>query len=114
MKASTQARLWYAQRISAMVLALCVAVHLITIVLAMRGGLSAAEILSRTRGNAAFALFYALFLLSAVIHAPIGLARIAEEWLQWRGRSLGLGLLAFGALLLVLGARAIWGVYAGQ
>lgn len=114
MKASTQARLWYAQRISAMVLALCVVVHLLTILVAMRGGLSGAEILARTRGNTAFALFYALFLLSAVIHAPIGLARIAEEWLQWRGRSLGLALLAFGVLLLVIGARAIWGVYAGQ
>ncbi len=114
MKASTQARLWYAQRISAMVLALCVVVHLLTILVAMRGGLSGAEILARTRGNTAFALFYALFLLSAVIHAPIGLARIAEEWLQWRGRSLGLALLAFVVLLLVIGARAIWGVYAGQ
>ena len=68
--------------------------------MAMRGGLSAAEILARTRGNMAFALFYALFLISAVVHAPIGLARIAEEWLQWRGRSLGVALLAFAFLLL--------------
>ncbi|MBC7710250.1 MAG: succinate dehydrogenase, partial [Rhizobacter sp.] len=33
-----------------MLLALCVLVHLVTILYAMRGGLSAAEILARTRG----------------------------------------------------------------
>ncbi len=96
-----------------MVLALCVVVHLITILIAMRGGLSSQEILARTRGNEVFAAFYILFLLSAVVHAPIGLARIAEEWLQWRGRSLGLALLVFAVGLLVLGVRAIWGVYVG-
>lgn len=63
MTASTQAKLWYAQRISAMVLALCVLVHLVTILYAMRGGLSATEILARTRGNNAFALFYVVFVL---------------------------------------------------
>ena len=51
--AATQARLWDWQRISAMVLALCVAIHLVTIVYAVRGGLSAAEILARTQGKLA-------------------------------------------------------------
>ena len=111
MKASTQAKLWYAQRISAMVLALCVLVHLVTILYAMRGGLSAAEILSRTRGNTVFALFYALFVVSAVVHAPIGMARIAEEWLQWRGRSLTVALLLVTLVLLISGLRAVWSVY---
>ena len=114
MKASTQAKLWYAQRISAMLLALCVLVHLVTILYATRGGLSAAEILARTRGNAPFAIFYLLFVISVVVHAPIGLARIAEEWLQWRGRSLHVALLLVMLLLTVLGMRAVWGVYAGQ
>ena len=79
MKASTQAKLWYAQRISAMLLALCVLVHLVTILYAMRGGLSAAEILARTRGNTAFAIFYVLFVISVVVHAPIGLALKASS-----------------------------------
>ena len=113
MKASTQVRLWYAQRISAMLLALCVVVHLVTILYAMRGGLSAAEILTRTRGNFSFAMFYVVFVLSVVVHAPIGLARIAEEWMQWRGRSLHIALLFVTLLLTVLGLRAVWGVYAG-
>jgi fumarate reductase subunit C len=113
LKASTQARLWYAQRISAMLLALCVLVHLVTILYAMRGGLSAAEILARTRGNFPFAIFYVVFVMSVVVHAPIGLARIAEEWMQWRGRSLHIALLLVALMLTVLGLRAVWGVYAG-
>jgi fumarate reductase subunit C len=113
LKKSTEAKLWYAQRISAMVLALCVVVHLVTILYAMRGGLSAAEILARTRGNVAFALFYVVFVLSVVVHAPIGLARIAEEWLSWRGRSLHVALIVLVLALGITGLRAVWGVYAG-
>lgn len=113
MTRATQARLWYAQRISAMVLALCVLVHLVTILYAVRGGLSATEILARTRGNTAFALFYVVFVLSVVAHAPIGLARIAEEWLNWRGRSLRVTLVLIALLLAITGLRAVWGVYVG-
>ena len=54
-----------------------------------------------------------LFVISVVVHAPIGLARIAEEWMQWRGRSLHVALLLVSLLLTVLGLRAVWGVYAG-
>jgi len=50
-------RLWVAQRATAVVLALCVAVHLITLVYAVRGGLSAADILGRTRGSIAWGSF---------------------------------------------------------
>ena len=39
--------LWMLQRASAVVLALCVFVHLATIIYAVQGGLSAAEILGR-------------------------------------------------------------------
>jgi fumarate reductase subunit C len=42
MSARAETRLWIAQRASAVVLAVCVVVHLIVIVYAMRGGLSAA------------------------------------------------------------------------
>ena len=51
--AAREARLWYWQRMSAMVLAICVVVHIVTIIYAVRGGLTAAEILSRTRGSIA-------------------------------------------------------------
>ena len=53
--ARREAVLWIGQRVSAMVLAACVMVHLVTIIYAVRGGLSAAEILARTRGSIAWA-----------------------------------------------------------
>ena len=49
MSARAETRLWLAQRASAAVLALCVAVHLVTMIAAVRGGLTAAEMLGRTR-----------------------------------------------------------------
>ena len=106
-----QARLWYWQRISAMVLFLCVLLHLATIIYAVRGGLSAGEILARTQGNWPFALFYLVFVTAVAVHAPIGLARIVEEWLGWRGRASALLAAAFALTLLVLGLRAVWAVF---
>ena len=57
MSVRSQVLLWGAQRVSALVLALCVVVHLVTIIFAVRNGLSAAEILGRTRRNGALAAF---------------------------------------------------------
>jgi len=106
------AGLWLAQRASAAVLALCVLVHIVVMIYAVRGGLSAAEILGRTRGNAGWAVFYSLFVLAVAVHAPIGLRAIAIEWLGWRGRSLGIFVHLFAALLLMMGLRAVWAVCA--
>jgi fumarate reductase subunit C len=103
--------LWLAQRASAAVLAVCVVVHLFTIVYAVQGGLSAAEILERTRGSIGWFAFYSLFVLAVTIHAPIGLRPVLGEWLGWRGRSRDLALLAFAAVLAWLGMRAVLGVF---
>ena len=103
--------LWIAQRASAAVLAVCVAVHLVTIVYAVQGGLSAAEILGRTRGNVAWLAFYSLFVLAVTIHAPIGLRPVLGEWLGWRGKWRDLALLAFAGLLAWSGMRAVLGVF---
>ena len=78
----------------------------------MRGGLSAAEILGRTRGNAGWLAFYTAFVLAAAVHAPIGLRAICGEWLRWRGRSLGIAVLLFALALAALGLRAVWAVFA--
>ena len=110
--AVAQARRWYWQRISAMVLAVCVLLHLSGMVWAVRGGLSAAEILARTQGNALFAGFYAVFVGACAVHVPIGLASIAREWWQWPPRAALWFARAVTATLLVLGLRAVWGVYA--
>jgi fumarate reductase subunit C len=108
--AIAQAKRWYWQRISAMVLALCVLVHLAVIVYAVRGGLSAAEILGRTRGNWGFGLFYAVFVIACAVHVPVGLARIAEEWLHWRAALALNAARLFALLLLVMGLRAVYAV----
>lgn len=104
--------LWLAQRASAVVLALCVAVHLATIVYAVQGGLTAAEILGRTRGNTGWLAFYSVFVLAVTIHAPIGLRAVFIEWLRWRGRSRDLFLIAFAALLAWMGMRSVFAVFA--
>ena len=107
-----ETRLWLAQRVSAAVLALCVIVHVITIIYATRGGLSGAEILARTRGNTAWFAFYVLFVMAVAVHVPIGLRAIATEWLRWTGARRDLVLGAFGVALAVMGFRAAWAVFA--
>jgi fumarate reductase subunit C len=106
-----QAVLWIAQRATAAILALCVVVHLATIIYAVQGGLSAAEILGRTRGNVAWLAFYSLFVLAVSVHAPIGLRSVCIEWLRWRGRSRDVVLLLFAASLAWMGMRAVLAVF---
>lgn len=108
-----QAKLWYYQRISAMVLALCVAVHLCIIYYAIEGGLSAHEILARTRGNWGFALFYEVFVLACFVHAPIGLANILRENVANNFLNRVLPIL-LAALILILGTMAVIGVVWGD
>ena len=112
MNARAQVLLWGAQRISAMVLALCVLVHLITIIFAVRNGLSAAEILGRTRGNVPLAAFYALFVAAVSVHAPIGLRTMLSETFNWRGTGLELTVLAVALALAATGLRAVYAVFA--
>jgi fumarate reductase subunit C len=103
--------LYIAQRGTAVILAFAVTVHLVTIIYATRGGLTAGDVLARTQGNRWFLGFYLVFVLAAAIHAPIGLRSVLREWARWRGRSLDLAMLAFSSLLLVLGVRAALAVY---
>ena len=107
-----ETRLWIAQRASAAVLALCVLVHLATMIYAVRGGLTGAEILARTRGSGAWLAFYSVFVLAVTVHAPIGLRAVLAEWLGWRGRSRDAALLLFAMLLAWMGMRAVFGVFA--
>ena len=103
--------LWMLQRASAAVLALCVMVHLATMVYAIRGGLSAAEILGRTRGSYGWLAFYSLFVLACAVHVPIGLRAVLTEWFKWRSGARDLALAAFAALIAALGMRAVIGVF---
>jgi fumarate reductase subunit C len=107
-----QAKLWYAQRISAMVLGICVAVHLVMIFYAIRGGLTAQEILGRTQGNVLFAFFYEVFVLACFIHAPIGISNILQETFPKSAIAKPVAG-ALGLLILILGNAAVLGVYTG-
>ena len=104
--------LWLAQRASAAVLALCVIVHLVTMIVAVRGGLTAAEILGRTRGSLAWAAFYGIFVVGVAIHAPIGVRTIVAEWRGGHVRGIDAAMLVFAGALLVLGLRAVFAVTA--
>jgi len=108
----TQTLLWLAQRVTAAILAVCVAVHLATITYAVQGGLTAAEILGRTRGNTAWLVFYSVFVVAAAIHAPIGMRSVLGEWLKWRGIWREVFLVFFAYTLLWLGLQAVIGVFA--
>jgi fumarate reductase subunit C len=92
-----------------MVLAVCVVAHLITIILAVRNGLSAAEILGRTRGSVAWGGFYALFVAAVAIHAPIGARNIFAEF-GWHGRFVDTLMFVLALTLAAWGLRAVWAV----
>lgn len=104
--------MWVAQRVTAMILVVAIVVHLVTILIAVRGGLSAAEIIGRTSGNEAWLAFYTVFAVAAGLHGAIGLRGIAAEWLGWRGRAFDLAWLGIGALTALFGIRAAIGLYA--
>lgn len=109
---SMQTRQWCWQRISAMVLAGCVLVHLGIILYAVRGGLTAVEILGRTHNNWLFGAFYSVFVLACTAHVPIGVANIADEWFGIRGLKSVFIAQIFTWGILILGLRAVWGVIA--
>ena len=111
MNVKVQTILWLAQRASAAVLGLCVFVHLATMIYAVRGGLTAAEILGRTRGSVAWLAFYSLFVLAIVVHVPIGLRAVLGEWFGWQSRSREVGLLLLASFLAYSGLRAVFGVF---
>ena len=107
MSARREVAFWVAQRATAVVLAACVVIHLATMVYAVRNGLTANEILGRTRGSLLWGAFYSTFVVAAAIHAAIGLRTIAAEWLRWKGQPAELAVTVVGLALTVLGLRAV-------
>ncbi len=106
-----QTRLWLAQRISALVLAVAVTVHLAGIIVAVQGGLTAAEIIARVGGNGVVAVFYGVFVIACAVHAPIGLRTVLSEMTALKPVSVNGIASAFAAVVLVLGLRAVLGFY---
>jgi fumarate reductase subunit C len=102
--------LFIAQRVSAMILAPLVIIHLVTIIYAIQDGLTAAEILARTKGSLLWGGVYGLFVVAAAVHGSIGLRVIFREWTGRGGAGLNIAALLFGLLMLVLGLRAVGAV----
>ena len=103
-------RLYLAQRLSAAVMLPLILVHLGTILYAVDAGLTAAEILARTRGSLFWGVFYGLVVAAAAVHAAIGLRSVLGEWTQLKGRALDATALVFGLIVAGLGARAVYAV----
>ena len=103
-------RLYIWQRATATLMVPLVIIHLAVIVYASRKGMTAADILGRTRGSILWASLYGTFVLAVAIHAAIGVRNVLAEWsplspLSPRGAAIfGNG---FGVVLLVLGLRAV-------
>jgi fumarate reductase subunit C len=100
-------RLYVWQRLTAAVMAPLVLVHVAVIFYASRKGLSAADILGRTRGSLMWASFYGAFVAAAALHAAIGVRNVLVEWSPLGEGRAGLCSTLFGVLLLVLGLRAV-------
>jgi fumarate reductase subunit C len=100
-------RLYVWQRATAALMAPLVLIHIAVIFYATRKGLSAADILSRTRGSAVWAAYYGLFVAAVSIHATIGVRNILAEWSPLGQRRAGQWAIAFGLVLAALGFRAV-------
>ena len=108
----TEFHLYMAQRLSALVMAPFVIVHIGVMIYAIQGGLSAAEILGRTQGSAFWFAFYGMFVIAVSIHASIGLRTILGEWAGLRGGARDGAAALIGLGLFALGAQAVWAVTA--
>jgi fumarate reductase subunit C len=100
-------RLYVWQRLTAAIMLPMALVHLAVIFYATRNGLSAAEILGRTRGSFAWAVFYGVFVAAVAVHVPIGLRTVLIEWTPLRIRHCNVTAIAFGLLLALTGLRAV-------
>ncbi len=105
-------RIYLLQRISAMIMAPLVILHLAVMIVAIQGGLDSAEILSRTRGSLFWGGTYGLFVLAVSVHAAIGIRVVLFEWLSIKDLKLTLVSWLVFALLLMMGARAVYAVVA--
>ena len=104
------ARLYMAQRISALIMVPLVIGHIAVMIYAVQGGLTVAEILGRTQGSVAWFLFYGVFAVAVSVHAAIGLRVIVHEATGLRGFPLSAFTWGVCLALIFLGARAVTAV----
>ena len=106
-----QTWVWLAQRLSAVVLAICSIVHIGGIIVAVQHGLTTVEITNRVGANIGWFLFYSIFIISAAIHAPLGLRNILSEMTEISNEIVNIFSLVFCLIILLLGLKTTWGFY---
>ena len=104
------ARLYLLQRLTAIAMLPLIATHLILMIFAINGGLTAEEILGRTQGSIGWALFYGSFVLFAAVHGAIGVRTILYEWFIPNSRICSIASIALLVALIGLGLRAVYAV----
>ena len=103
--------IWLLQRLSAIILSACTIIHIITIINSVKIGLTSADIINRIGANYGWFIFYLIFVLSASIHAPIGIRSILKESTNASNVTITLITIIFAILLVSLGIWSIWGFY---
>ncbi|MCX5591046.1 succinate dehydrogenase [Alcaligenes endophyticus] len=99
--------LFFFQRLTALILAPFVLIHLAVIMYAVKGGLTAADILSRTQGSVWWISFYGVFVIAVAIHAAIGIRRVLIEWCKLSLSAANVLSLLIALGMLFLGMRAV-------
>ena len=100
-------RLYVLQRATAALMVPLIVIHLAVIFYATRQGLSAADILARTRGSFLWGGLYVLFVACAAVHGAIGIRAVVREWIGLSERALDALMWSLGTVFLVLGLRAV-------
>jgi fumarate reductase subunit C len=103
-------RLYIWQRATAALMVPLVLLHVAVIFYATWQGMTAADILARTRGSIMWASLYGAFVFAVAVHAAIGVRNVLTEWSPLNDRVAVLFAAIFGVSLLVLGARAVGAV----
>ena len=85
--------------------------HLGTVIYAVRGGLTAAEIIARVGGSTGWAVFYGVFVTAVAVHAPIGLRAIIKEMTALPQRRVDLLCFIAAVLIGYLGYRVVGDFY---
>ena len=101
-------RLYVWQRATAALMLPLVLLH-VAASLRDAAGMTAADILTRTRGSIVWAALYGAFVIAAAIHAAIGVRNVLIEWSALGERAASLFAIAFGAALLPWPARGCRG-----
>ncbi len=110
MIARTDFYLYLLQRGTAVVLAPLILIHIVVILIAVEGGLSASEILARTKDSGFWAAFYSIFVLAAAVHGSLGLRNVIREMTPLNGTVLNVSAFVICVVLLALGLRAVGAV----